>query len=193
MNTRPFFRRVFLPAMLSLLVGFLVMPALNVVRVDARGMGTEHASPWRSRANGLAAAALVRDRDGARPSLGRLHRRFERLSAHPLFRPAVAAAVIVLVALFDHKALFAAPVIFGATATEGQHAGEFLLEERMEAGRPSRENITVLSGQNLKAGAVIGRVTRASAACRFRPSSAPATAPSARSSPGRRSKSATTC
>jgi hypothetical protein len=46
-----------------------------------------------------------------------------------------------------------------ARRDEGQHAGEFLLEERMETGRPSRENITVLSGQNLKAGAVIGRVT----------------------------------
>lgn len=159
MTTRPFFRRVFLPATLSLLVGYLVMPALNVVRVDARGMGTEHASPWRSRANGLAAAgasllAL------ALTFLGRLHRRLERMSRHPLFRPAVAAAVLALVVLFDHKALFAAPVIFGATASEGQHAGEFLLEERMEAGRPSRETLTVLSGQNLKAGAILGRVNK---------------------------------
>src|SRR4051812_35495470 len=47
-----------------------------------------------------------------------------------------------------------------ATLTEGQHAGEFLLEERMEAGRPSRETVTVLSGQNLKAGAVVGRVSK---------------------------------
>lgn len=159
MNTRPFFRRVFLPAMLSLLVGYLVMPALNVVRVDARGMGTEHASPWRSRAKGLA-AAVASVLTLALSFLGRLHRRFERMSRHPLFRPAIATAVILLIACFDHRSLFAAPVVFGATATEGQHAGEFLLEERMEAGRPSRDTITVLSGQNLKAGAVIGRVSK---------------------------------
>lgn len=159
MNTRPFFRRTFLPAMLSLLIGFLTMPALNVVRVDARGMGTEHASPWRARANGLAGAALSLLAT-ALASIGRWHRRFERMSRHPLFKPMVAVAALALVALVDHKALFAAPIIFGATATEGQHAGEFVLEERMSAGRPSRENITVLSGQNLKAGAVIGRISR---------------------------------
>jgi hypothetical protein len=44
--------------------------------------------------------------------------------------------------------------------TEGQRAGEFLLEERESVGRPSLESITVLSGQNLAAGAVIGRVTK---------------------------------
>jgi hypothetical protein len=160
MTTRPLFRRVFLPALLSLLVGYLVMPALSIVRVDARGMGTEHASPWRTRANGIA-AAVASTLALALTFLGRLHRRLEQMSRSPLFRPAVALAMLALVALVDHKALFAAPFIFGATASEGQHAGEFLLEERMEAGRPSRENITVLSGQNLKAGAVIGRVNKA--------------------------------
>jgi hypothetical protein len=44
----------------------------------------------------------------------------------------------------------------GATLTEGQHAGEYLIGERPDGG--SRETITVLSGQNLKAGAVVGRV-----------------------------------
>lgn len=157
MNTRPFFRHVFLPAMLGMLVGLLTMPALNVVRVDARGLGTEHASHWRTRTNGIAASAVAMC-VLALTWLGRVRRRFERLSRHPLFRPAVALAVVMIIVLFDHRALMAAPIAFGATATEGQHAGEFLLEERMEVGRPSRENITVLSGQNLKAGAVIGRV-----------------------------------
>jgi hypothetical protein len=46
-----------------------------------------------------------------------------------------------------------------ASNTEGQHAGEFILSEA--PGSVSRENITVLSGQNLVAGAVIGRVNKA--------------------------------
>lgn len=43
----------------------------------------------------------------------------------------------------------------GATLSEGQHAGEFILTEAY--GR-SRENVIVLSGQTLQAGAVVGRV-----------------------------------
>ena len=42
-----------------------------------------------------------------------------------------------------------------ASLTEGKHAGEFLLSE--SNGDRSRENITVLSGENLKAGHVIAR------------------------------------
>jgi hypothetical protein len=50
------------------------------------------------------------------------------------------------------------PAICGGVAlTEGQHAGEFVLGEREPN---SREIITVLSGQNLKAGAVVGRVNK---------------------------------
>ncbi|HEV8642164.1 MAG TPA: head decoration protein [Methylomirabilota bacterium] len=45
----------------------------------------------------------------------------------------------------------------GASLTEGQHAGEFLLGER---SADTRETVTVLSGQNLKAGAVVGRVNK---------------------------------
>ncbi len=45
----------------------------------------------------------------------------------------------------------------GATITEGQHAGEFLI---YESDPGLRETITVLSGQNLKAGAVVGRVNK---------------------------------
>lgn len=45
-----------------------------------------------------------------------------------------------------------------ASKTEGQHAGEFILSEA--PGSASRESITVLSGQNLKAGAVVGRLNK---------------------------------
>jgi hypothetical protein len=41
--------------------------------------------------------------------------------------------------------------------TEGKHAGEFLVSEA--PGSRSREVVTVLSGQNLKAGDVLGRIT----------------------------------
>lgn len=44
-----------------------------------------------------------------------------------------------------------------AVATEGKHAGEFLVQDEGEA---SRETVTVLSGQNLSAGHVVGRVDR---------------------------------
>lgn len=42
--------------------------------------------------------------------------------------------------------------------TEGQHAGEFILSEA--PGNLSREELTVLSGQTLYAGSVIGRVNK---------------------------------
>ena len=40
---------------------------------------------------------------------------------------------------------------------EGRYAGEFVVSEGN--GRISRETITVLSGENLEAGAVLGKVT----------------------------------
>jgi len=43
------------------------------------------------------------------------------------------------------------------TLTEGQHAGEFLVSEA--PGRRSREEVAVITGQNLKAGAVLGQIT----------------------------------
>lgn len=43
------------------------------------------------------------------------------------------------------------------TLTEGRHAGEFLKSEA--AGARSRENVTIVSGQNLGAGAVLGKIT----------------------------------
>lgn len=45
-----------------------------------------------------------------------------------------------------------------ASLTEGQHKAEFILSEA--PGNKSRETITVLLGQNLKAGAVVGRVDK---------------------------------
>lgn len=143
---------VILPVALVLLIGFLLMPMLNVVRVDARGMGTERDQPWRSKAKGLMAAAGC-----ALTFLELLHR---RLARHPLFKPLVAAGAVALVALLNIHVLMAMPIIGMSSLTEGQHAGEFLLEERCEPGYPSREKITVLSGQNLKAGAIIGRVSK---------------------------------
>jgi len=50
-----------------------------------------------------------------------------------------------------------AAIAGGAALTEGQHAGEFIMAEQ-SVNR--RETVTVLSGQNLKAGAVVGRVSK---------------------------------
>ena len=44
-----------------------------------------------------------------------------------------------------------------STLTEGQHAGEFVVSEAN--GSRSREPATVVTGQNLKAGHVVGTVT----------------------------------
>ena len=43
------------------------------------------------------------------------------------------------------------------TLTQGQNAGEFMVSEGN--GHISRETVTLASGQNLKAGAVLGKVT----------------------------------
>lgn len=147
------------PVCLALLLGYLAMPLLNVVRIDARGLGHERLQPWRRKI----AAAI----DAVRVSrLGRFFAQLSQLTEHPWFRPALGILALGILALTWHpKAALAAPMIVGSSLAEGQHAGEFLLEERESAGRPSRENITVLSGQNLKAGAVIGRVDRAIGRC----------------------------
>ena len=44
--------------------------------------------------------------------------------------------------------------------TEGNHDGEFILSEA--AGHHSRKNVTIVSGQNLVAGQVVGKVTATS-------------------------------
>lgn len=43
--------------------------------------------------------------------------------------------------------------------TEGMHTSEFLIDEEMGGAMRSREAITVVSGQNLVAGAVLGKIT----------------------------------
>lgn len=134
----PRFRFSVLPFLVAFLVGLAQLPATTVVRVCKWGMGFEHEQPWRRR-GALALARLV-----------------EAMQASSLAR---AVTVALLAALWDPDALLAAPLIIGAL-TEGRHAGEFLLGERPEGGFPSRETITVLSGQNLSAGAVIGRVNK---------------------------------
>jgi hypothetical protein len=149
----PRFRFSVMPVLLALLVGVAHLLPTNVVKVAARGMGFEYLQAWRSRSNWIRAALTA-----ALTLLSRLRHVFDVVQRHALFKPAVAAAALLLVSLIDQKALLAMPLIIGAALTEGQHAEEFLLEERDVIGRPSRENVTVLSGQNLKAGAVIGRV-----------------------------------
>ena len=44
-----------------------------------------------------------------------------------------------------------------ATQTETRHAGEFLISEMNGYG--SREEVTILSGQNLAAGSILGKIT----------------------------------
>lgn len=117
-----------LPIMIALILSVILLPALNIYRVDARGLGTEHAHPWRAKAS-LFANALKTS------ITTRAWRR--------------QAGISMLAFLFAPGA---------ATLSEGRHAGEFLMGERPDGG--SRDTITVLSGQNLKAGAVIGRVNK---------------------------------
>lgn len=151
-SVRP--RFTVLPFLVSFLVALIALPSTTVVKVAAHGMGFEHEQPWR-RPN-LVEGAMT----AARSVLATLRECYARLSRHVLFRPAVAgAAAVVTCVVLDRDLLVAAPVIFGALS-EGRHSGEFLMEERAGVGAPSRENITVLSGQNLKAGAVIGRVNK---------------------------------
>jgi hypothetical protein len=156
-----FTSNVMIPILLALIAGFFMMTPTRLVKANKRGLGYEYEQPWR-RAGSMFSAPL----DRARSVLAALRDRFQRVQRHALFQPCTMAAVALL-ALLHPAALFAMPVAFGVL-TEGQHAGEFLMEERGSIGYPSRENITVLSGQNLSAGAVVGRVNSASAACRFR-------------------------
>ena len=54
-----------------------------------------------------------------------------------------------------------------STATEKRHDAAFLLHEAN--GDLSRENVTLLSGQNLKAGAVLGKITASGKYKEFNP------------------------
>jgi len=144
------FRHTVMPVLLALLVGVMSLPPLNIFRVDARGLGHEHAAPWR-RSSLFTAPALI-----VATWLRRVRSRLTRLQSHTLFKPTLAAATLAIAAWLGPASVFASPVLMGALS-EGRHAGEFLLGERPDGG--SRDNITVLSGQNLKAGAICGRVT----------------------------------
>lgn len=140
------------PFLLAFFTALLSLQPTTVVKVNARGLGHEHEQRWRR--TPLVAAPLF----AARTIVASIRERLDRVCRHALFGPAVAVATLAIAFVFNATALMAAPVLFGVL-TEGQHAGEFIMEERGGIGHPSRENITVLSGQNLKAGAVIGRVT----------------------------------
>lgn len=130
----PSFLFTVMPTLLALLVGVCHLLPLNIVNVARRGMGFEYLQPWRARSSGIRVLATS----------------------------ALAVGALIVLGLVDWHALLAAPFIIGALLSEGQHAGEFLLEERAMGGvgKPSRENIVVLSGQVLKAGAVVARVNK---------------------------------
>lgn len=140
--------------MLALIVGVLTLLPLAIVKVSRACMGIEHEQSWlRSSAPGLEAFAILSAR--CRGIFARFRARLTAVQTHALFQPVVAATLVIAFVLHAH--LFAAPMIMGVL-NEGQHAGEFIMGERADGG--SRENVTVLSGQNLKAGAVVGRVNR---------------------------------
>jgi len=139
-----------IPVMVALLVGAYKARPTNVVKVNARGMGFEHEQPRKRSslfASPLAAASAV---------LARLRSQFAGIQRHAVFGPGLAALTVLIAFLISPAALLAGPVMFGAL-TEKQHAGAFILHEAPSYA--SRGAVTVLSGQNLVAGAVCGRVT----------------------------------
>src|ERR1041384_2872128 len=99
-------RFTLVPVFLALFIGVLCLPALNVWKVTSRGMGVEHAQPWRrTAADGLAAVAAL-----ALCVFARLKQRFARVQRHALFRPAVAAVALLVAAMLNYQALFALPL-----------------------------------------------------------------------------------
>lgn len=144
-----------LSALIAFMAGLLALTPLGIVSVNARGLGHEHIAPWRQRTSALALALTLT----ARSWMSRLSAAFAPLRRQPQLLQSAAMVALILV-VFGLKGLMAAPLVFGATLTEGTHAGEFLMGEIEGIGAPSRENITVLSGQNLTAGYVIGRVNK---------------------------------
>jgi len=144
-----------LSALIAFMAGLLALTPLGILSVNARGLGHEHIAPWRQRTSALALALTLT----ARSWMSRLSAAFAPLRRQPQLLQSAAMVALILV-VFGLKGLMAAPLVFGATLTEGTHAGEFLMGETEGIGAPSRENITVLSGQNLTAGYVIGRVNK---------------------------------
>jgi hypothetical protein len=73
---------------------------------------------------------------------------------------AAVAALVALAVQFGIVDAAAGALVVGVgmtVLTESSHAGEFLLSEAN--GNRSRENVTVVSGQVLDAGTVVGKVT----------------------------------
>lgn len=139
-----------MPVMVALIAAVISLPALAIVKVNALGMGIEHEQRWRRRTAALAAPLAF-----TRSILSRLRAMWTSAERHALFRPVVALSLLAVAMVLSPKAIWASPLVFG-TLTEGRHTAEALMGERADGG--SRESITVLSGQTLKSGAVIGRV-----------------------------------
>lgn len=107
--------RFALPSLLTaLFLGMLKMIPLNVVRVDARGMGHEHAQPWRSKADGLVAPLLA-----ITSWLSRVRAWLAPLRRHPLFSPALIALTLILLSVVNAQAHGPALILgsLGSTAT----------------------------------------------------------------------------
>jgi hypothetical protein len=150
MNT-PRTRFTVMPFLMAFLAGLAFMPVQNVVNVHASGMGIEHEQPWTRPSSPLRASITA-----ARAVIARLGVFLGGLQRHALFKPVAATAMGLTLAYLQPEALIALPFVMGTTLTEGQHAGEFLLGERSDGG--ARATATVLSGQDLAAGEVVGRV-----------------------------------
>lgn len=136
-----------LPVAVVLLLGALRRPALNIFRVDARGLGHEHWTPRRAKQSLGDAIARGYDR------LDRLRLGLMLALRHPFFKHGLAVTALLVAFVMPAAAL---PFAMGVL-TEGQHTAEAII---WEATTFKRESITVLSGQNLTAGAVVGRVSK---------------------------------
>lgn len=143
--TKPSFRFSVMPFLLAFVAGLAGMTPTSIVTVNAQGFGIEREEPWRSRS----AAGAVRSFARGVSSL------LQRLNDATWFRPALAIGSAGLLVYLQPEVSVFAPMLIGAALTEGKHAGEFILSEA--EGSRSRENVTVLSGENLKAGHVLGR------------------------------------
>ncbi len=149
--TTPRNRFTVTPFLAAFFAALVFMPGLNVVNVHAVGLGIEYEQPWLRPSSALKSVTNF-----ARSIVARLSQGLETLQQHALFRPAAALTAAGVLAYLQPEAAMVAPLLFGVI-TEGQHPGEFMLGERPDGG--SRDNITVLSGQNLEAGDVVGRVS----------------------------------
>lgn len=146
----PKHRFTVMPFVTAFFAALALLPSTAVVQVNALGMGLEHEQGWRR-----PASAFGRIGAAARGLLARLTAALVGVQRHALFRPGMATAGL-MVAYLHPEVLLGAPLLMGTTLTESYHAGEFIKGERPDGG--SRESVTVLSGQSLGAGEVVGRV-----------------------------------